>query len=172
MATDTVTATITAKFKCTNSRTENGRTVDDSVSDSIKATFTDGTGDDNVDTRAVIPVTFTDPATTVDVDLTSITDIYGQSVSFSAVKSIMIDNTGTHASATSTAVDITIGPDASNGWTALVASGTRTIEAGGFELKTDPDSGMAVSGTDKILEFGRASGTGNYILMLYVVGVA
>lgn len=119
--------------------------------------LTDGSGDDNVDIiwhdrRLVTAATPTD-----DIDIYGgITDVFGNTLSFSAVKKLLIINLGLPSGAdleiatftASDGEDILVGAAASNPWTAPFngdGSAQATVGPDGPLLLMSPKSGYAVA---------------------------
>lgn len=120
---------------------------------SIKSIFqASGTAADQVDKCYAKTLSFT-ASTAQNLDLTSLTDIYGNAVSFARVRSILIKPKGTTDAAT-----LTLAPHATNGWTNFLGASsalklgmaTSTNDAG-FCASSPNTTGWAVSGSNKVL---------------------
>lgn len=122
------------------------------IDNTINASFAAGTAADLVDLAYAATLSFT-ASTPQDLDLTSLTNIFGAAVNFARVRSILIKPLGTTNGAL-----LTLSPHATNGWTNFLGASsalklhmaTSTNEAGCC-LVAPNTTGWAVSGTNKVL---------------------
>lgn len=101
--------------------------------------------------------------TPLDVDLNSLTDAFGSSISFVEVCGFVITNDSTTASQT-----LTVGNAASNAWTGWSGGATHTSVVGpeGALFWWSPSDGGAVSGSNKILRIAASAASMPYKLLV------
>lgn len=118
----------------------------------LQSIFTDGNGADQIDGIYADTIPFT-ASTAQTLDLQSLTDIFGASLSFAKVRLIAIN-----VKSTTDGASLTLSPNASNGWTALGSSLNLPILAstsnqdGYFTIAAPNTSGYAVASSDKALD--------------------
>lgn len=105
------------------------------------------------------------PSASVDLDLTSVSNLVCETFAFAHVLAIMVQPSG---------ADITLGPGASNGlqWFFGSTSDTIQIDNGGVMMWSNGVSatGDVVNGTHKILTLTNLSGVNTAIIKLSILG--
>jgi hypothetical protein len=145
---------LTTSFQQAASGLPGNQTASLSVQQSPACNFsTSGTAADQCDLKHTKTYSFV-ASTAQTIDLTALTDVFGNAVSFVKVRSITFIFQGTTDGAS-----LTLGNAASNAWTGFLnAAGTLTIypssasNSGIFALTAPNTGGMPVSGTSKSLK--------------------
>lgn len=99
------------------------------------------------------------------IDLTDLTDRFGNAISFAEVTAILVYNRS------STAADILeIGPDTTDGWTAPWDSGSRAKINPGGRYYRDNDGGWLVQAASKVLDIVETGGASAVDYDIIIVG--
>jgi hypothetical protein len=147
-----VTASIKTSTVSTQTTTLPGTVTNLTVNQNFNANYqTPGVAADQVNLNYVASLSLA--ATPTTLDLTALTDRYGGSVNFVRVRSVTIKNKNTTDGQT-----VTVKPGATNGWMALLGTGSTLIlqpsssaNDGGVTLSAPNTTGWVVSGTSKTL---------------------
>ena len=166
MASLSGSVTITASPTYSGTNSVSTPTVSPQISQTI--TFTNGTGSNQGNLLYYNQRTVTGAAETI--DLTTLTDVYGTTLSWAKVKAIILINTATTAG-----YILTVGAAASNAWVGgstanagpLVDTTDKVvIGSGGVMYFSSPVDGFSVSGTSKNLKVDPGANTITYTLAI------
>jgi len=131
--------------------------------------LTNGTGSGNANFAWSDQITITSSSSST-IDLSSLTDRFGNAIAPTKIKAIGIRLT----SSTDTAASISVGAAASNQWTSLLQDATDLIKIryqGSFMAMCTDSTGYAVSGTNKSLKILNNSATQSVVVDVFVIGV-
>lgn len=130
---------------------------------------TNGTGSGNTNFAWSDQLTIT-ASNSSTIDLSSLTDRFGNAIAPSKIKVLAIRLT----SSSDTAATISIGGAASNAWTSLLENSSDLLKIryqGSFMAMCTDSTGYAISGTNKNLKILNNSATQSVVVDVLVVGV-
>lgn len=155
-----VTASIKTSTVSTETATLPGTVTNLTVNQNFNANFqASGVAADQINLNYVATLSLA--ATPTTLDLTALTDRYGNAVNFARVRSLTIKNKSQTDSQT-----VTVSPGGTNGWTALLGTGSTLIvqpssslNDAGVILTAPNTTGWVVSGTTKTLKLDPGANT-------------